>query len=189
MLTTTFPVFVSQKETLSRLENIAPAVVELFSVIIQRICLTVVNKEVVSELIRSLGGAAEHRQEAGELLRSISLIYPSIFEDHLGNMISLLRDRDATGGTTSRFRNETKSYSPPETNIYFSSTNIASDTLHTLAGFAKQFARSLPADTKSKEVIQSFLEAGTILQATHATIVLASIKDNEDMCQEIAQVI
>ncbi|KAG0342315.1 hypothetical protein BG000_005598 [Podila horticola] len=125
-----------------------------------RICLTVINKEVVSELIRSLGGAAEHRQEAGELLRSISLIYPSIFEDHLGDMISLLRDRDATG---------------------------ASDTLHTLAGFAKQFARSLPADTKSKEVILSFLEAGTILQATHATIVLASIKDNEDMCQEIAQ--
>lgn len=64
----------------------------------------------------------------------------------------------------------------------------ASDTLHTLAGFAKQFARSLPADSQSKEVIQTFLEAGTILQATHATIVLASIKNNEDMCQEIAQV-
>ncbi|KAI9234165.1 MAG: armadillo-type protein [Podila humilis] len=148
------------KETLSRLENIAPATVELFSVIIQRICLTVLNKEVVSELIRNLGGVTENRQESGELLRSISLVYPSIFEDHLGEMISLLRDREATG---------------------------ASDTLHTLAGFAKQFARSLPADSQSKEVIQSFLEAGTILQATHATIVLASIKDNEDMCQEIAQ--
>ncbi|KAG0089620.1 hypothetical protein BGZ92_004499 [Podila epicladia] len=148
------------KETLTRLENIAPAALELFSIIVQRISLTVINKEVVSELIRSLGGAAEHRQEAGELLRSISLIYPSIFEDHLGDMISLLRDHDATG---------------------------ASDTLHTLAGFAKQFARSLPANSQSKEVIQTFLEAGTILQATHATIVLASIKDNDDMCQEIAQ--
>lgn len=188
MLTTTCLLLVPQKETLSRLENIAPATVELFSVIIQRICLTVLNKEVVSELIRNLGGATENRQESGELLRSISLVYPSIFEDHLGDMISLLRDREATGGTTSRLCNGSKHFSIQETNDHFSLTCIASDTLHTLAGFAKQFARSLPADSQSKEVIQSFLEAGTILQATHATIVLASIKDNEDMCQEIAQV-
>jgi len=162
--------------------------VELFSVIIQRICLTILNKEVVSELIRNLGGVAENRQESGELLRSISLVYPSIFEDHLGDMISLLRDREATGSTILRLCIGSKHFSIQETNGLFSLTSIASDTLHTLAGFAKQFARSLPADSQSKEVIQSFLEAGTILQATHATIVLAGIKDNEDMCQEIAQV-
>lgn len=78
-----------------------------------------INKEVVSELIRSLGGAAEHRQEAGELLRSISLIYPSIFEDHLGDMIPLLRDRDATGGMADRLCNGTKCSIPQETNDSF----------------------------------------------------------------------
>ncbi|KAF9429774.1 hypothetical protein BGZ94_009542 [Podila epigama] len=125
-----------------------------------RICLTVINKETVSELIKNLGSAVEYRKECGELLRSISLIYPSIFEDQLEEMISLLQDRSASG---------------------------ASDTLHTLAGFAKQFPKSLNAGLQAKEVIQSFLEEGTVIQATHAVIVMASIKDNDRMCRDIAQ--
>ncbi|KAG0346698.1 hypothetical protein BG004_001038 [Podila humilis] len=127
-----------------------------------RLCLTFLNKEVVSELIRNLGGSSEYLQECGEMLRSISLIYPSIFEDHLADMMSMLQDRESSG---------------------------ASDTLHTLAGFAKQFPRSLPWNSQSRQVIKSFLEAGTVLQATHATIVLASIKENENLCKDIAEAV
>lgn len=66
---------------------------------------------------------------------------------------------------------------------------VASDSLHTLAEFAKQFPNSVPADTKARSTLQSFLDRGSVVQARHATIVLASIPDNEKMCKSIVQTI
>ncbi|KAG0006885.1 hypothetical protein BGZ65_002293 [Modicella reniformis] len=147
------------KELLSRIENVSPQIFEVFSILIQRISLTLVNSEILSELIKSIGDDEEYRLVSGELLRSISLIFPAIFRDHLVEITSMLRDSEFPG---------------------------ASDSLYTLAEFAKQFPKSVPADAKAKETLRSFLESGMVVQARHATIVLASIPDNDRMCKEIA---
>ncbi|KAG0223926.1 hypothetical protein BGX31_008277 [Mortierella sp. GBA43] len=147
------------KEALSRIEDANPQVLEVFSILVQRISLTLVNSEVLSGLIKKIGEDEEHRLVSGELLRSISLIFPALFKDHLVEITSLLRDSDFAG---------------------------ASDSLYTLAEFAKQFPKSVPADLKAKETLQSFLDSGLVAQARHATIVLASVPDNDKMCKEIA---
>jgi sister-chromatid-cohesion protein PDS5 len=118
-----------------------------------------VNSEILTELIKKIGEDEEHRVASGELLRSISLIFPAIFKDHLVEITSLLRDPEFAG---------------------------ASDSLYTLAEFAKQFPKSVPADTRAKETLRTFLESGVVVQARHATIVLASIPNNDKMCKEIA---
>ncbi|KAF9183757.1 hypothetical protein BGZ51_003819 [Haplosporangium sp. Z 767] len=125
-----------------------------------RISLTPINSEVLSELIKNIGESDEQRQVSGELLRSISLIYPAIFKDHLGEITSLLRGPESTG---------------------------AADSLHTLAEFAKQFPRSVPADARAKETLESFLESGMVRQVIHATIVLSNIPDNAQACTDIAE--
>ncbi|KAG0267491.1 hypothetical protein BG011_004525 [Mortierella polycephala] len=125
-----------------------------------RISLTPINSEVLSELIKNVGESDEHRQVSGELLRSISLIYPTIFKDHLAEITSLLRDPEFTG---------------------------AADSLHTLAEFAKQFPKSVPADARAKETLESFLESGMVRQAIHATIVLSNIPNNAQACTDIAE--
>ncbi|KAG0357479.1 hypothetical protein BGZ54_000324, partial [Gamsiella multidivaricata] len=150
------------KETLSRIGDVAPPTLEVFSILIQRISLTLVNSEILSELIRNIRESDEFREVAGELLRSISLIIPAIFKDHLAEIVFLLRDPEFAG---------------------------ASDSLYTLSEFAKQFPKSVPADTKAKETLHSFLESGTVVQATHATIILASIPNNDKMCKEIVDTI
>ena len=132
----------------------------MFSVLVQRISLTLVNSEVVSELIRNISGSDEHRQISGELLRSISPIFPAIFIDHLGEITALLRDSTFVG---------------------------VSDALRTLAEFAKQFPKSVPADDKAKETLRKFLSSGTVAQATDATIVLASIANDDTICRNIAE--
>ncbi|KAG0303829.1 hypothetical protein BGZ98_006232 [Dissophora globulifera] len=149
----------ASKKALSHIESIAPQILEVFSVLIQRISLTLVNSEVLSELIKNVGESEEHREASGDLLRSISLIFPAIFEKHLTEVTSLLRDPGFAG---------------------------ASDSLHTLADFAKQFPRSMPVGAKAKETLRFFLDSGTVVQAKHATIVLASVSDNVEMCRDIA---
>ncbi|KAF9135883.1 hypothetical protein BGW39_010698 [Mortierella sp. 14UC] len=148
------------EETIARIENVSPATLEIFTILIQRISLTLINSEVVSELIKNIAGSDEHRQISGELLRSISPIFPAIFIDHLTEITSLLRDSTFVGSF---------------------------DALQTLAEFAKQFPKSVPADNKAKETLRNFLTSGTVAQATDATIVLASIANNDAMCEDIAE--
>ncbi|KAG0073323.1 hypothetical protein BGZ89_006616 [Linnemannia elongata] len=148
------------KDTIARIENISPPTLEIFTVLIQRISLTLINSEVISELIQNIAGSDENRQISGELLRSISPIFPAIFIDHLAEITALLRDSTFVG---------------------------ASDALQTLAEFAKQFPKSVPADTKAKGTLRQFLTSGTVAQATDATIVLASITNNDAMCKDIAE--
>ncbi|KAF9151558.1 hypothetical protein BG015_006528 [Linnemannia schmuckeri] len=148
------------KDVIARIENVSPSTLEIFSILIQRISLTLINSEVTSELIQNIAGSDESRQISGELLRSISPIFPAIFIDHLAEITALLRDSTFIG---------------------------ASDALQTLAEFAKQFPKSVPADGKAKETLRQFLTAGTVAQATDATIVLASIANNDAMCRDIAE--
>ncbi|KAF8947795.1 hypothetical protein BGZ47_007859 [Haplosporangium gracile] len=148
------------KDAIARMENVSPSTLEIFSILIQRISLTLINSEVISELIQNIAGSDESRQISGELLRSISPIFPAIFIDHLAEITALLRDSTFVG---------------------------ASDALQTLAEFAKQFPKSVPADGMAKETLRQFLTAGTVAQATDATIVLASIANNDAMCRDIAE--
>ena len=120
------------------------------------------NYEVVSQLIRNVDDSEEHRQASGELLRYISLIFPAIFKDHLRDITSLLRDPEFAG---------------------------ASDSLHTLAEFAKSYPKSVPADAHAQETLEAFLEAGTVTQVTHAMIVLASVPNNDSKCLAIAELV
>jgi sister-chromatid-cohesion protein PDS5 len=147
-------------DTIARIEDVSPSILEIFSVFIQRISLTLINSEVISELINNIAGSDEYRQISGELLRSISPIFPAIFNDHLSEITALLRDSTFVG---------------------------ASDALQTLAEFAKQFSKSVPADGKAKETLRNFLTSGTVAQATNATIVLSSIANNDAMCRDIAE--
>ncbi|KAF9436847.1 hypothetical protein BGZ76_002770 [Entomortierella beljakovae] len=146
------------KETISRLESIAPQTLEVFSIIIQRVSLTIVNSEVISELINIVGEGDANTKESGELLRSLSLIFPAIFKDHLVEITALLRDPNSTG---------------------------ASDSLRTLAEFAKQFPKSVPADIAAKDTLLAFVESGTVSQAMHATIVITSVPNNDAMVKDI----
>ncbi|KAG0281953.1 hypothetical protein BGZ95_000018 [Linnemannia exigua] len=148
------------KETNARIENVSPPTLEIFTVLIERISLTLINSEIVSELIKNIAESDEHRQISGELLRSISTIFPVIFIDHLTEITNLLCDSTFVG---------------------------ASDALQTLAEFAKQFPKSVPADYKAKETLRKLLSSGTVAQATDATILLASIANNDAMCEDIAQ--
>ncbi|KAF9933605.1 hypothetical protein FBU30_005044 [Linnemannia zychae] len=146
-------------DTIARIENVSPSILDIFTVLIRRISLTLVNSEIISELVQNIAGSDESRQISGELLRSISPIFPAIFTDHLKEITALLRDSSFIG---------------------------TSDALQTLAEFAKQFPKAVPADDKVKETLRKFLTLGTVSQATDATIVLASIADNEAMCKDIA---
>ncbi|KAF9571866.1 hypothetical protein EC968_010594 [Mortierella alpina] len=150
------------KETLESVENVTPTTLEVFSILLERISLMLLNYEVISQLIRNVDESEEHRQASGELLRYISLIFPAIFKDHLVDITSLLRDPEFAG---------------------------ASDSLHTLAEFAKSYPKSVPADAKAQETLEAFLEVGTVTQATHAMIVLASVPNNDSKCLEIAEAV
>ncbi|KAG0379601.1 hypothetical protein BGX24_012558 [Mortierella sp. AD032] len=148
------------KETIARIENVSPPTQDVFNILIERSSLTLINSEVVSELIKNIAESDEHRQISGELLRSISTIFPVIFIDHLTEITNLLCDSTFIG---------------------------ASDALQTLAEFAKQFPKSVPADYRAKETLRNLLTSGNVAQATDATIVLASIANNDAMCEDIAE--
>ncbi|KAF9990898.1 hypothetical protein BGZ75_008067 [Mortierella antarctica] len=150
------------KETLERIENVTPTTLEVFSILLERISLMLLNYEVVSQLIRNVDESEEHRQASGELLRYISLIFPAIFKDHLIDITALLRDPEFAG---------------------------ASDSLHTLAEFAKSYPKSVPANANVQETLEAFLEVGTVTQATHAMIVLASVPDNDSKCLAVAELV
>ncbi|KAF9276541.1 hypothetical protein BGZ68_009952 [Mortierella alpina] len=150
------------KETLESIESVTPATLEVFSILLERISLMLLNYEVVAQLIRNVNDSEEHRQASGELLRYISLIFPAIFKDHLVDITSLLRDPEFAG---------------------------ASDSLHTLAEFAKSYPKSVPADAKAQETLGAFFEAGTVTQATHAVIVLANIPNNDSKCLALAEAV
>ncbi|KAG0205383.1 hypothetical protein BGX28_003004 [Mortierella sp. GBA30] len=148
------------KDTLDRLESVSPPILEVFSILTQRISLALLNYEVVSQLIRNISESDEHRQASGELLRYVSLIFPAIFKDHLVDITSLLRDPEFAG---------------------------VSDSLHTLAEFAKSYPKSVPEDAKAQETLETFLESGSVTQATRAIIVLASIPNTDSKCSDIAE--
>ncbi|KAF9584188.1 hypothetical protein BGW38_007287 [Lunasporangiospora selenospora] len=148
------------KETLTRLENMSPATVETFSILIQRISMTVINKEVITSLVRSIGQDSEYRQTSAELLKSIAFAFPAIFEDHLSEMMSLLHDRESAGVT---------------------------ESLQTLADYAKHSPKSLPVDSKAKSTLQAIVKSGTAAQSANAVTILASILGNDTTCREIAK--
>ncbi|KAF9907610.1 hypothetical protein BX616_000376, partial [Lobosporangium transversale] len=150
------------REALSCIESVLPAAAEMFSILIQRITLILINSEILTELVKNIGESEEHGQASGELLRSISLIFPAIFKDHLVEIMALLHQRDFTG---------------------------ASDLLQTLAEFAKQFPKSIPTDVKAKETLHSFIGSGTVEQARDAAIVLASLNNSDSECKDIAETI
>ena len=82
----------------------SPPTLEVFSILVQRISLTVANAEVISELIKNIANDEEHREISGELLRGISPIVPDLFKNHIAEITSLLRDEESAGGTSLLFR-------------------------------------------------------------------------------------
>ncbi|KAG0238358.1 hypothetical protein BGW42_005591 [Actinomortierella wolfii] len=147
-------------EAQQRIKSIESSSSELFSILFQRASFILINKETITELIDNIASNDAAREISGELLRTISVVLPALFKDHLEPMVELLNDPESPG---------------------------VADSLFTLAEFTKQYPRSLPSNPAAKETLLKFLKTGTPLQARHATIVAAGFPEGEDICTQVLQ--
>ncbi|KAF9164922.1 hypothetical protein DFQ26_000858 [Actinomortierella ambigua] len=148
------------QETRQRINNIVPSASELFDLLLQRASFILINKETMTELIDNVANNDATRDVSGDLLRTISVVLPALFKDHLEPMVGLLNDPESSG---------------------------VSDSLFTLAEFTKQYPKSLPSNLSAKETLFHFLQTGTPLQARHAAIVAAGFPDGEDLCTRVLE--
>ncbi|KAG0245223.1 hypothetical protein BGW41_002692 [Actinomortierella wolfii] len=147
-------------EAQQRIKSIESSSSELFSILLQRASFILINKETITGLIDNIANNDATRDISGELLRTISVVLPALFKDHLEPMVELLNDPESPG---------------------------VADSLFTLAEFTKQYPRSLPSNPAAKETLLKFLKTGTPLQARHATIVAAGFPEGEDICTQVLQ--
>ncbi|KAF9970143.1 hypothetical protein BGZ73_007253 [Actinomortierella ambigua] len=148
------------REARLRINNVVPSASELFDLLLQRASFVLINKETMTELIDNVANHDATRDVSGDLLRTISVVLPALFKDHLEPMVALLNDPESSG---------------------------VSDSLFTLAEFTKQYPKSLPSNESATKTLIHFLKTGTPLQARHAAIVAAGFPEGEDICVQVLE--
>ncbi|CAI2176405.1 15434_t:CDS:10 [Funneliformis geosporum] len=141
----------SAKDALNRIEQIAASSFETFSILIRRISLTIINRDLVPLLmnkIKSVDGEQQnaHSIIAYELFTEISSRFPVIFRSHLERLTTLLKEEDE-------------------------SATIVENSLEALSKFAKAFPDEVPHDS------QCALYTPTIYEQESNTIANFIIKE------------
>ncbi|RIB07171.1 armadillo-type protein, partial [Gigaspora rosea] len=152
----------SAKDALKRIEQIAPSSLETFSILIRRISLTIINKDLIPFLMTKIKSTDSELQSessivAHEFFKDISSRFPAIFRPHLDKLIRALKEEDSLIGTI---------------------TLITLEYTH----FNKFFQR------ESIQRLMKFALEGSCLQAKFAAIVLSHTRHKQQICGELLKV-
>ncbi|CAG8550103.1 668_t:CDS:10 [Racocetra fulgida] len=161
----------SAKDALKRIEQIAPSSSETFSILIRRISLTIINKDLIPFLVTKLKSAHSELQSensivAHELFKDISSRFPAILKPHVDQLIRALKEDD--------------------------DLLIVDDSLEALSKLSISFPDETPQDkyvkAHNRESIQRLMDyalEGSCLQAKFAAIVLSHIRHKQQICGEL----
>ncbi|KNC98061.1 uncharacterized protein SPPG_09381 [Spizellomyces punctatus DAOM BR117] len=161
------PIMKAIKEIVKRVEQQA-GVMETLSILLRRICLTLVPKSSIPYLLEKTQAARSsqdalvqrHGQTAERLLKDISTVFPALYRSNLENFTQLLRSPDEA---------------------------LVADSLEALARFTKTFPDEAPQDRQSKERLIKFALKGSPQQAKNAIVVLAHTRNPTEACNEVLQ--
>ncbi|CAG8738368.1 4211_t:CDS:10, partial [Dentiscutata erythropus] len=154
----------SAKDALKRIEQITPPSLETFSILIRRISLTIINKDLIPFLITKIKSIdSEQRNEnsivAHELFRDISSRFPAILRPHLDKLIRALKEEE--------------------------DSLIVDDSLEALSKLSIAFPDEAPQDKESIQRLMEFALEGSCLQAKFAAIVLSHVRHKQQICGEL----
>ncbi|CAG8667188.1 13334_t:CDS:10, partial [Cetraspora pellucida] len=154
----------SAKDVLKRIEQIAPPSLETFSILIRRISLTIINKDLIPFLVTKLKSTHSELQSensivAHELFKDISSRFPAILKPHIEQLIRALKeDEDSL---------------------------IVDDSLEALSKLSIAFPDETPQDKESIQRLMDYALEGSCLQAKFATIVLSHARHKQQICGEL----
>ncbi|CAG8747158.1 21009_t:CDS:10, partial [Racocetra persica] len=154
----------SAKDALKRIEQIAPSSSETFSILIRRISLTIINKDLIPFLVTKLKSAHSELQNensivAHELFKDISSRFPAILKPHVDQLIRALKEDD--------------------------DLLIVDDSLEALSKLSIAFPDETPQDKESIQRLMDYALEGSCLQAKFAAIVLSHIRHKQQICGEL----
>ncbi|CAG8736751.1 2768_t:CDS:10, partial [Funneliformis caledonium] len=143
----------SAKDALNRVEQIAASSFETLSILIRRISLTIINRDLVPLLMNKIKSDGEQNAHsiAYELFTEISSRFPVIFRSHLEKLTMLLKEEDE-------------------------SAMIVENSLEALSKFAKTFPDEVPHDRETIQRYIQFALNGSSRQAKFASIILIHVQ-------------
>ncbi|RIA91799.1 armadillo-type protein [Glomus cerebriforme] len=155
----------SAKDVLKHIEQIAASSLETFSILIRRISLTIINRDLVPLLmnkIKSVDGEQQnaHSIIAHELFTGISSRFPAIFRSHFEKLTTLLKEEDENA-------------------------MIVEDSLEALSKLAKAFPDEASQDSEIIQRYTQFALKGSPRQAKFAAIILTHIRQKQQLCSDL----
>ncbi|CAG8655996.1 17009_t:CDS:10, partial [Rhizophagus irregularis] len=155
----------SAKDAIKHIEQIAASSLETFSILIRRVSLTTINRDLVPLLmnkIKSVDGEQqnEHSIIAHELFTDISSRFPAIFRSHFEKLTTLLKEEDE-------------------------SSMIVEDSLEALSKLAKAFPDEAYQDSETIQRYMQFALNGSPRQAKFAAIILTHIRQKQQLCSDL----
>ncbi|KAI8996056.1 armadillo-type protein [Gaertneriomyces semiglobifer] len=155
----------NMKEIIKRMD---PQIMDTFSPLLRRVCLTLVPKDSIPILIEKIQAgrlskddhALRLSQTAEQLLKDISSVFPALYKSNLDRFMGMLKSED---------------------------NELVADSLEALARFAKTFPKEAPQDEELKERLVQFALEGTAKQAEYAVVVLAHIGEPYQSCERIIE--
>ncbi|KAI7872829.1 armadillo-type protein [Spinellus fusiger] len=159
----------AKSSLLKRLEQISPAISEIFELILNRVCPVILNKSNIPYLLRILRATRGRRNTSGEerrviaqeLLVDISSSYPNMFERYAQDLASNIAQQE----------NET----------------IVGDSLELLAQITKSQPSAFSFNRETTDLLMEYTYKGDSKEAEHATIILCNMEGGEHTCELVTQ--
>ncbi|KAI8379771.1 armadillo-type protein [Radiomyces spectabilis] len=159
----------AKKSLLERLEQLSPALYEIFELILNRACPSLLNVECIPHLLKMLQStrlrrSTSHNQPskiAQDLLKEISATYPTMYQTYTQDLIKNVLSEH--------------------------SSLMADDSLELLA----QISRTPPKVSTYNDVtlrrLFAYIREGNVTRAEHAAVILSNIEEVEEVCGELVK--
>ncbi|OAD78951.1 hypothetical protein PHYBLDRAFT_76970 [Phycomyces blakesleeanus NRRL 1555(-)] len=162
-------IYNAKKSLLKRLEQMSPAMSEIFELILNRACPIVLNKSNLPHLLKILRATRGRKNTSGEERRAIAQ--------------DLLKD------TTSNYPNMFEKYAHElATNITKEENDeVVIDSLELLAEVCKAQPRLFVFDRETVEGLMEYTRTGEAKEAEHAATILGNMDNGEHACELVVE--
>ncbi|CAG8540479.1 13092_t:CDS:10, partial [Acaulospora colombiana] len=155
----------SAEEALKRIGQKAASSLETFSILIRRISMTIINRDLIPSLLTKIK-STDSEQDSGsnvahELFKDVSSRFPSIFKPHLDELIKSISENE----------NE--------------NPLIVDDSLQALSKLSTAFPDEIPHDRVSIRRFTKYALEGNPRQAKFSATILTHILHREEICGDL----
>ncbi|KAG0164485.1 hypothetical protein DFQ30_009873 [Apophysomyces sp. BC1015] len=159
----------AKRSLVSRLEQLSPAIAEVFELILNRASPLILNKSCIPHLHTILRNTRGRRRSSGhepnfiaqEILKKISLSFPTMYQSNVQDLVKNIL-HEAVGST-------------------------AQDDLEVLAQISKARSMELKLNSTVVDRLYSYILEGSATQAEHAATILSNMDDADNTCVSIIE--